>query len=81
MTADGTVGLLEVDASTGAGVELDLLTAEDIRVDASTGAVIEVTASESVAADASTGAIVHVSGDPDRLLAQSSSGGSVRARQ
>ena len=75
--AEGGAEHVDVDASSGASVDLSGLSAEEADVDASSGAAIEVQASKSVSGAAESGAVVRISGNPERVDVDIDSGARV----
>lgn len=71
------VEFLNLEASTGAMLDVRQLTAKEVRADASTGAELVLTVTERMNADASTGAFIHYSGNPTSVTVDTSTGGEV----
>ena len=76
-SASGTCEALDIQASSGAALNVSALECDHVEADASSGANLSVYARDRADAEASSGAMVSVGGDPDFRDERESSGGSV----
>ncbi|MEM8770068.1 MAG: head GIN domain-containing protein [Pseudomonadota bacterium] len=77
----GKCGDVSVDISSGANVNARDLQCSNAAVDASSGANAKVYAENEADAEASSGALVTVYGEPTKVTADKSSGGTVRVKK
>jgi hypothetical protein len=81
LTIEGNSDFLEVNVSSGGMFKSFALASKEAEVDASSGGTASFSVSNRLQADASSGGVIRYKGDPEKLYTNSSSAGSVRAKE